>query len=503
VDAFPPPPASRFAVPPTGRLLLFFLFAAVILADVWLRNSPPYSFDSALGYSEWLDRQPALKWFWAGRPAWDFPVAGRILWLLLVLAALCLRGPVPMLERWIASARRPPTSLRRPVSLAWILLPAALFLWLFRSGDLRYGDSGFITHLIPDEVRYRGLYMDYQEIFDILLHCRGYYHLNRLLDWDIVTVFNVLGIAGALIALAVVWPRWRRQPGLPTGLVLLLWFSAGWSQVFFGHVEFYTSVAVVLLIYAVIAADHLEDRGYAPFWLCCALAAVSGGFHLLAGWMWPTLAVLAWKEIRTRGKSPVAIYSLAAGIFLVVAAIAVALATAYGFPISEVKETHLARGKFIFLLTPENADARNALYHYAFLSPRHLTDVANECLRTAWPGLVLVIGLAPTAWRRGWLRKPTVVFWIIAATAFQVFALTWNSDLGYHRDWDLFAVVGLGWTGLGLELLRQAMRDEHAPPPPDLVPLLLFVLLTAVPMRLMQVLHHSWLVTEPNLPGMF
>jgi len=509
----------------------FLLFAGMVLGDVLFHNPPPYLYDpdaTTLSYSDWLSSQPALRWVWAGRPAWDSPVWLRVLWLAAAAGLLLWKRPTQRLAEWLRSQRHAPPS-RLPLWLLLIL--AAAFLWIFRSTDLRYGDSEFLTDLVPRETASVGANIDYQEILDCTLHCRLYAHLHRLFSLDIVTVFNLIGVSATLIGLAIVWPRWRRRAGLPAGLVLLLWFTTGWSQLVFGHVEYYTSVAVVLLIYATLAMEHLERDDGPPFWVCSFVAGLAACFHMLAGWIWPTLAVLFWHGIRRRDRSPSRLLATGVPAFLLPIAASVGIATLYGFPPARFSTTHLAHLKFIFLLTPDSAAAHNAIYQYPFLSFSHMRDILNELVRAAWPGIVLVLGLLSAGRRARLFRQPTVQFWLVAAVSLQVFIMVWNTDLGFIRDWDLFAVVALGWTGLGIEWLRLLSRgggeqvagdlagggedvvprqEEETPQRPLaddwfwlLARVLLFVLVTALPYRLLLLLHHSWWVGPVNSAGMF
>lgn len=498
---------------------LFLVLAVVVLADVWLHNPAPYLFNSdktKLTYFEWFAQQHALAWFWSGRPVWDAPVWLRVVWMAAVVFFMLWKRPAAWLRDWL-SKHREPTCPHLPFWL--ILIVSAAVLWTFRSQDLRYGNSLFLTRLIPREVKSMGANIDYEQILDCTLHCRAYYHLHRLFGMNIVQVFSVLGVGATLIGLAIVWPFWRRRVGLPAATVLLLWFSAGWSQMFFGHVENLTSVAVVLLIYAALALDHLEREDGPPFWVCSFTAALAGCFHLLAGLVWPTLGVLLWHDVRHRGHRFGPLFGRGVLAFILPLVASVEIATLYGFPPAAFKGTHLAHLKFVFLLTPENAAAHRALYQYPFLSFPQLRDMFNELVLVTWPGLVLVAGLFIAARRERLWRRPTVQFWIVATVLLQIFIVIWNPDLGYIRDWDMFSAVAFGWTGLGIELLVQLNRQKNSDrgeesafestdePHSDwsllLARVLLFALATSLPMRIFQVLHHSWWVGPANIPGMF
>jgi len=273
--------------------------------------------------------------------------------------------------------------------------------------------------------------------------------------------------------------------------LLVLALSGGYVQLLFGHVENYTVVALLMLLYLYLGVCYLREPGRGLF-LPAAVLSVAVSFHLLAGWLYPSLLCLWWaghgRKDDDRKRSDGGLTALAAGTVLPLVA-AFMLCRLAGFGTERFGETHLAALKFVFLLGPEYEH-----YQYGFLSPAHLLDALNQLWLTALPAILAL--LLAVRYRGGGEeeQKPRgeAGFALTAAISLQCFALCWNPDLGAYKDWDLFAAAGLGWTFAALVLLSR----RRVPARPILI-LALCGLLFTIPW----VLGNHFLAVEVD-PGM-
>ena len=67
---------------------------------------------------------------------------------------------------------------------------------------------------------------------------------------------------------------------------------------------------------------------------------------------------------------------------------------------------------------------------------------ANELALVALPGLLALLGVVLFARRQVDGKDPFLRFLVISTVFVQLFASTWNPELGAYADWDLFSVAG-------------------------------------------------------------
>ncbi|RMG45585.1 MAG: tetratricopeptide repeat protein [Acidobacteria bacterium] len=328
----------------------------------------------------------------------------------------------------------------------------ALFavFWALRTRNFALGDS---AHLIQ-AVTYFGIRFGYRatynEPLEILTHTVLFRFAHDLFGASVETVYAAASCAAG-VAVVMILARLFVRGAVPreralAGLVPTL--SAGVFAIYFGSVEHYCLVG--LLMIAAIAATHRYlARGGSI--LPAALAA--GGavsFHVLGGWLLPPLFAAPFLGSRRQRRTRDLLVA-AAGVGLPVLA-TIALLTALGVPLASIRDTHLGRMKFVFLLDPTYR-----YFQFSMFSAAHLEAAVNELLLTSFPGLAAIAYLALAHPRAVRLRGDRFALFLAAlAVSFQVFALTWNPDLGPANDWDLFAVVGYGYALLGGWLLARS-----------------------------------------------
>ena len=94
-------------------------------------------------------------------------------------------------------------------------------------------------------------------------------------------------------------------------------------------------------------------------------------------------------------------------------------------------------------------------------STAHLSAQANELALVALPGLLALLGAVLFARRKVDGKDPFLRFLVISTVCVQLFASTWNPELGAYADWDLFAVAGLFYALLGAYTLAKFAGDRE------------------------------------------
>lgn len=386
------------------------------------------------------------------------------LWLriLLGLALMALAAPgisAKMAEHIEPVARRAEDLFRRVPGPAWTgtgVVSAVLF-WLLRDRNLALGDSGHLIRAVTWYVHHEGWHLTFDEALELLLHS-AVYRLFAAAGFpgaaEIAFALTSVLAGGLFVIVLLLLCRRLAGTALPRLALMLLALSAGYVQLLFGHVENYTVVALLMLCYFYLGIRYLREPGRGLF-PPAALLSVAVSFHLLAGWLYPSLLWLWWagrgRRDESGKRSDGGLTALVAGAILPLV-VAFGLCRLAGFGSEQFGETHLAAMKFVFLLGPEYQH-----FQYGFLSPAHLFDALNQLWLVALPA---ILALLYTALRRGGGEKERrpggeVGFAFTVAVSLQCFALCWNPDLGAFKDWDLFAAAGLGWTCAALVMLSR------------------------------------------------
>src|SRR5512144_3244701 len=117
---------------------------------------------------------------------------------------------------------------------------------------------------IPRDVARYGAHLTHDEMLELYVHSRLYYYAHGAFGWSVGKCYQVASAVagGGFVLLLVRASRaWAPQSRLAfVGLVL----SCGFVQLFFGDVENYTLVTLMILAYLVAADRYLNGR--APLW---------------------------------------------------------------------------------------------------------------------------------------------------------------------------------------------------------------------------------------------
>lgn len=224
-------------------------------------------------------------------------------------------------------------------------------------------------------------------------------------------------------------------------LLALVFFSGG-IQVFFGYIEVYAPLMLVVVLYTLAVRRTLSRRStlWAPIF--CVMFGVF--LHLLGLILVPSLCFLAlWVGFGRQMSKRM----LKSCIVLTAATIA--------FPIVGM-QTGALRSFFLPLINGGDT--------YGAFSRMHLIDIANELL-LVFPGALVLAAIAistvkvgksrtpsdknlrsmqtpVTHWHQG--LTPDLFFGLFLLLPAVLFLLLFKPELGMARDWDLFVITGAG-----------------------------------------------------------
>jgi tetratricopeptide (TPR) repeat protein len=220
---------------------------------------------------------------------------------------------------------------------------------------------------------------------------------------------------------------------------LVLVFSSGAMQLFFGYVENYTLAFVAGMLY--MAAGFGVVRGRTRLWVPVALFFVTAFCHVSGALLGASLAWLVmWRWTRMRSKRAARLFTPLLVLF--------AAAVAYG------AGRHPTLGEYFLPLTADESG-------YGVLSADHLIDVANELflLMPVFP-VFIIMGIPLR-------RHPSDADWhfsLLALLPLAIYLLFFNPVIGLSRDWDLFSVVLWGILPLCVQVVRCAFASGRPVP---------------------------------------
>lgn len=221
---------------------------------------------------------------------------------------------------------------------------------------------------------------------------------------------------------------------LRTWLLVLSIFTVA-LQLFFGYIENYFLILLLLTLYVAAALRVLHNR--AGMWIPAVLLLVAAYAHVQSLVFLPSLIyLLAW---RYSGRNDRLAGNLFVPVLLIVTIAGALVARALEIP-----------GDFYLPLT-ENDDS------YGIVSPGHLFDMLNEAFM-----LVPILPFVVVAWwagRRapagdtgdGWFNTPRewqfVAMMLVTCLVYMTF---FKPEIGMARDWDLFSMTAIALVPLVL-----------------------------------------------------
>ncbi len=301
------------------------------------------------------------------------------------------------------------------------LLCVTVFL-LLRNNFINYDGLAF-TEKFHRDVAVNGAHVTHDEMWELYVHSRFWYYTNRFFGWSVTFSYQVLSsIAGGVFIFFLLRFCRRLLPLNPLGLFLII-VSGGYMQIFFGDVENYTLTAVFILLYFCFSLACI--RGKRHIALPSSILAVAMTFHLLAGFLLPSLIFLYWLELKKRRYremwSGIASFVLIVGLTLLF----------FHFnhlPIRDLFwQSHaFGHGGHIFRMF-----ARPSVYYYL--------KIIN-LLFLLVPALILIVPLLLF----GLIKWDNFNIYLAIACVFMMgYIFVWEARLGVYNDWNMFANVSI------------------------------------------------------------
>ncbi|MCB0163916.1 MAG: hypothetical protein KDI79_06815 [Anaerolineae bacterium] len=393
-------------------------------------------------------------------------------WGLALLAGALVISPVNDLisqsiyRLWLAL----PAKQAQHRWFAAVALLSGLLFWLARLRHLRWGDSYLLSIALsyPD-LDLRVIY-NWQAPLTVFLHQRLWQFVaDPLLGWPVETVYATVSIVCGMIfvyILLVFTAHLGRDP-LESAVLAGLLLTTGSMQLFFGYVENYVIISLLLLGTLFLAWLALLGR-LPPVWPVLGLA-VTNAFHPSTVFIWPGLWLLSFFCWRRGRVSMVGAIVQTVLPPLLIGAGVFALMESGGHGVSALTGVDRPGGGdgvwFVPLFT---IDPEWAKYQpYTMFSAAHVIDWLNIHFLIAPFGLPLIgLTLVATGWFGLTLfeteaeRDFGYVLGLIAAM-YILFTWLWNADYGGRKDWDLFAPSAFVYSLLAGYLLVRALPDRQ------------------------------------------
>lgn len=367
-------------------------------------------------------------------------------WVMVGIALLVL---VPKVNRKLAdkfaSLFSRIENVLKPVSkrlryAAISLLSFPLF-WLFKEKMYLLGDGNLRGAEIV-----AGMSFSLTEPLDFYLHAV----LFKILKMNVFNIYAWLSCLAGIVFVYLVLLLSDKvgQNGEEKFLIFSVLVTLGSNQLFFGYVESYALMYVAVIAFLFFSWLHLQKR--CGLWLPSLVFLLAASLHLAGLTLLPSLiylylAKMPKNEVENKSilklKRPVMLFFL---FFLIGTGIWILK-----------KSTPSSVSLDSIFLPPLGSYQGNS---YSLFSFSHITDVFNHQLLVSPVGVViwLILIFSFSKWIN--LKSKMITFLLLVIIPQMFFALLLTPQLGYPRDWDLFAFTSSGYSILGVYLLLQLFR---------------------------------------------
>jgi hypothetical protein len=310
------------------------------------------------------------------------------------------------------------------VDRPWQAVAAALVLAIlaalvfFKLRSFFINEDGLVfQEKFETDIPEMGAHVTHDEIWELYLHSRFWDLTNQRWGWSVPMSYQVLSsLAGGMFVFLLLLSQYRRDSGFLFAAGIL---AGGSMQLFFGDVENYTLTSLLIFAYLWAGILFLEDE-ITIIWPS-GLLALAMMFHLLSGWLLPSLAYLYWLALKRKAYRTVLI-----GMFLSALIVAGTLTFFHfnGLPIEDLfnnSNISAQGGNFLEMLSEPSLSLYWQLINLLFL---------------LFPPLLFFVPLLLYGRIQLTLQNG---FFLIASLFMLIFMTVWKPGLGVYGDWNLFA----------------------------------------------------------------
>ncbi len=341
-----------------------------------------------------------------------------------------------------------------PIAVALVLAVVCIALfWFFRSQQTLLGDARPLIRDLPDGKSFhprQPLTMFFQQV--LYQTFGGMFAVDgedppRGAFGAVALGSVAAGFLYSLVAAALgfVFSKGTSHSRRAAWLVALVLLAQGYTLLFYGYIENYTFSALAVGLYALVATLFLQGRF--PLAGVAAVLVGATGLHLSMVLLYPSFVFLLVWGYRNRRIDTFA----GLGIFAV-------LLIALNYVLGLMSDGYSLWNGFVRIAGIAGGDSESGSGWSYMLSARHLRDFFNNQYLLGPVAALVLVPLCLVAWRRRLYTDPIALFLSVAALT--MLAVSWATaelQLGYARDWDLFAPAAVMYSAAALYLLLKML----------------------------------------------
>lgn len=272
-----------------------------------------------------------------------------------------------------------------------------------------------------------GAHVTHDQMLELYIHSRFWYYTHLLWGWSVRYSYQFLSafVGGIFVfILQILTQKITEKLNRRFLAFFCLTISGGFMQLFFGDVENYTLVSLVILLYFFSAFLFLKrEWGIIMPSIILSLAICC---HLLAGWLIPSLLYLYFVATKRKLHYHVALGGVS---FLIIFLLTLLFFHFHSLPI------------------------RNLYYHSHALG--HGGNIKEMLVQPSigyyWQIINLLFLIFPSVYlfipllkfKRINTTDPFNIFLIFSSSYMLIFMFIWNAAIGVYNDWNLFAPVAI------------------------------------------------------------
>jgi len=381
---------------------------------------------------------------WGLNLLYYFPPVPR--WIIVGIAFLVL---VPKINQKLAdmlafifsrieNLLKPAPKHLKYISLSLLSFP---LFWWFRERMYLLGDG----NLRGSEI-VAGMRVSFTEPLDFYLHALFF----EVLKLNVFHIYALLScLAGVVfIYLVLLLANRMGEGGEEKFFIFSVFITMGANQLFFGYVESYALMYVAVVAFFFFSWLYLQKK--CSLWLPTFVFLLVTSLHLAGLTLLPSLIYLYLVKMRKKVGESKSILKLRRPGLLVF------LFFLIGGGLWILKRIAPPSASLDSILLFPLGSLDKSLY--SLFSFSHVADVFNHQLLISPVGVVILFIPIFFFSKRINLKSNIVIFLLLVSIPQLIFALLLNPQLGYPRDWDLFAFTSSGYTILGVYLLVQLFR---------------------------------------------